>query len=174
MLACTWKTCVWSCMLEEGAKPSRVWDKQAHALILTCSYLDRFLSQCVPAAQCMPGTGVAPACPPPHAAPVPAWKLPPSLSYGGVLWPKALAWKELSPYSPREKLTVPGKSPASKQHCPKPGGFSVILVCLCCYHHPYLLPRLWTTARPSSLLLLLPFLVTFPADTQLHHFLLVI
>lgn len=170
-----WKMWMWSCTLEEGAKTSRVWDKQADALGLTCKHPDIFLFWHVPAVQrSMSGTGVALDCPPPHPAPVPAWKPSPSVATGGVFWPKALAGEELFPCSPREKPTVPGKSLASKQHWPKPGVLTVIFVCLCCYHHPHLLPTSWATARSSSLLLLLPFLATFLAGAQLHLVLLMV
>lgn len=53
-----------------------------------------------------------------------------------------------------------------KQCLPKPGVPTIILVCLCCCHHPHLLPRSWTTARTSLLLLLLPFLDTFLDGAQ--------
>lgn len=171
-----WKMWMWSCMLEEGAKTCRVWDKQAHALGLTCKHPDIFLFWHVPAVQrSMSGTGVALDCPPPHPAPVPAWKPSPSVATGGVFWPKALAGEELFPCSPREKpWKPPGKSLASKQHWPKPGVLTVIFLCLCCYHHPHLLPTSWATARSSSLLLLLPFLATFLAGAQLHLVLLMV
>lgn len=64
----------------------------------------------------MSSTGVAPDCPPLHPAPVPAWKLTPSLSDGGAFWPKALAGEELSPCSPREKPSF--KAALTKARCP--------------------------------------------------------
>lgn len=80
-----WKMWMWSCMLQQAEKTSRVWHQKKNALGLTCVHLVILLPWHVPATQrTMSGTGVAADCPLLHPAPLPAWEMIPSLSHGGV------------------------------------------------------------------------------------------